>query len=302
MTSFAGFVEMMRPANCAMALLSVFIGFFLVTGASYSLLSFNLILALAAVFLITGAGNVINDYYDIESDKINRPKRPIPSGRVSAKKARGFAYTLFASGILLSFINLFVFAIAVINSIVLVIYSRNLQNKILIGNITVGYLAGSTFLYGGAAAGNPAMLANPLILGLLAMLATISREVVKDLEDIEGDKKNFLKRIANKVGEIAERFHLTKDGVKLRFSENMAVTLALSCMIIAVMLSIVPYSLNLLGDGYIIFLVPCIAMFLWTSFDLVFRAQKSKDYGRISREIKIAMFLGFIAFIAGIIF
>ncbi len=302
MVHFAAYMEMMRPSNCLMAVISVFIGFFLVTGVSYSFFSYNLLFAVMAVFLITGAGNVINDYYDIESDKINRPSRPIPSARVKANSALGFAYGLFIVGVFLSFINFFMFVIAFVNSVILILYSRNFQNKILIGNISIGYLAGSTFLYGGAAAGEAALLANPLILGLLAGLATISREIVKDLEDIEGDIISFLKWIAKKVGDLAERFRLTKHGVKLKFSEDATIGIALMCILLAIIFSVIPYTMKLLGTGYMIFLIPCIIVFLWASADLVIKARRSKDYARVSKEIKIAMFLGFIAFIAGIIF
>ncbi len=302
MVNIASYLDMMRPANCFMAVISVLIGFFLMTGASYSFFSLSLLFAVIAVFMITGAGNVINDYYDIESDKINRPDRPLPSGKVGLNRARLFAYGLFVAGIILSFINFFMFVIAFINSIILILYSRNFQNKILIGNIAIGYLAGSTFLYGGAAAGKPELLATVIILGILAGLATIAREIVKDLEDMEGDKKSFLKRITKKVGELAERFKLKDGGVKLKFSENLAIGLSLICMLLAIVFSILPYVWGLLGIGYPIVLTLCIALFLWTSYDLVFKARKSKDYARISKEIKIAMFLGFLAFIAGIVF
>ncbi|MBN2101767.1 MAG: UbiA family prenyltransferase [Candidatus Aenigmarchaeota archaeon] len=302
MVAIAGYLDMMRPANCFMAVISVLIGFFLVTGVSYSFFSFGLLFAVVAVFIITGAGNAINDYYDIESDKINKPMRPIPSGKISPNKALLFAYCLFVLGVLLSFINFFMFVIAFANSIILIIYSRNFQNKILIGNISIGYLAGSTFIYGGAAAGKPEMLAVPLILGVLASLATIAREIVKDLEDIEGDKRSFLKRIAKRVGDLAERFKLTKHGVKLKFSENTATSVALICILLAVIFSVLPYHWGLLGMGYPIVLIPCILLFIWSAAELVFRVKKPKDYARISKEIKIAMFIGFLAFIAGMVF
>jgi len=302
MAYFASYLEMMRPGNCLMALISVFIGFFLVTGAGFAFFSMNLLMALIAVFLITGAGNIINDYYDIDSDRINRPSRPLPSGRVKAKNAKGFAYTLFAAGIFLSFINLFVLIIAAVNSVMLILYSKVFQNKVLWGNLSIAYLAGSTFVYGAAAAGNPAMLANPLILGLLAGLATLSREIVKDLEDIEGDKKSFLKKIAKKVGEIAERFRLTKDGVKPKLNENTAIAIAVSSLAASIALSALPHLWGIMGLGYIIFVVPCDIVLLFAIFDLIFRRKLSKVYSRISREIKAGMILGFIAFVMGILF
>ncbi|UCD07637.1 MAG: UbiA family prenyltransferase [Candidatus Aenigmatarchaeota archaeon] len=193
------YITLIRPVNAFMSVVAVLIGGLLVAGKNPALLSnpYPLTLVLIAVFLITGAGNAINDYIDVESDKVNKPKRPIPSGRVSRRSALAFSIVLFAVGIILTlFVNWACILIAVINSILLVIYSYSLQDRILLGNIVIGYLVGSTFLFGGAALGN---LLLPGLLMLLAGLSTISREIVKDLEDIEGDRKSFLKKLASGV-------------------------------------------------------------------------------------------------------
>ena len=303
MKRFIAYIELIRPGNCILSLISVFIGFFLITGLDMSLLSPNLALALASVFIITGAGNAINDYYDIESDKINRPSRPIPSGRVKKREAFLFSYGLFGLGIIMSaFINSGALMLAVFNSIVLILYSQTLQNKILIGNLSVAYLAGSTFLYGGLAAGSISLIANPLILGVLAGLTTLSREIVKDLEDIEGDKKSFLKRIVKKVESIAGRFKLTEDGIKLKLSENAAIAIAVASLLAAVVLSSLPYLWGIMGLGYLIVVVPCDVVLIWSAMDLAFRKRVSKQYSKISKQIKIGMILGFIAFIMGMLF
>jgi len=55
-----------------------------------------------AASMITAGGNSINDYYDIEIDRINRPKRPLPSGRVSPGQVRYFYFIITGAGIILS--------------------------------------------------------------------------------------------------------------------------------------------------------------------------------------------------------
>ncbi len=85
------YLELMRYKNCLMA------GFAAVIG---TLIAFNILisgtstpnfedafppfldagLVFLVVFLVSGAGNAINDYFDIKIDSINRPERPIPSG------------------------------------------------------------------------------------------------------------------------------------------------------------------------------------------------------------------------------
>jgi len=208
-----GYIRLLRPGNAVMGAIAVLVGGFLVLsrlGYPQGLL-INLLMAMLAAFLILGAGNAINDYFDIESDRVNRPKRPIPSGQVGKRKALAFSIMLFLIGIALSgFINWVCFAIAVINSLILIAYSLELQDRILWGNIAVSYLVGSTFLFGGAATGN---LTLPLLLMLLAGLSNLSREIVKDLEDIEGDRLKFLKRLTSGLkSRIAERFGFSGGG------------------------------------------------------------------------------------------
>ncbi|HDD72547.1 MAG TPA: digeranylgeranylglyceryl phosphate synthase [Candidatus Aenigmarchaeota archaeon] len=237
-----GYIEILRPGNCIMSAVAVFIGALLVMGGgNINLLldftsSYRIYLAMLVVFMITGAGNAINDYFDVESDRINRPRRPIPSGRVSVHGALLYASALFITGIILSgFINYFCFLIAAINSILLILYSKNLQNKILIGNLVIGYLVGSTFLFGGAAMKN---LALPFWLFLLSMFSTISREIVKDIEDMEGDRKSFLKRLTYRIKKgIAERFRLGEGGIELAFEVKRARLLSFMALLTAVVIS-----------------------------------------------------------------
>ena len=111
--------------------------------------------------MITGAGNVVNDYYDREIDAVNRPKRPIPSGRISPKSALNYSLILFAAGCLLAaLVNQLCLLVAAFNSAILFFYARNLKTTPLAGNLCVAYLTGSTFLFGGATAGQVGLLAN----------------------------------------------------------------------------------------------------------------------------------------------
>jgi geranylgeranylglycerol-phosphate geranylgeranyltransferase len=160
-------------------------------------------LTFLAVFLITGAGNVINDYYDRDIDAINRPKRPIPSGRISPKWAWNYSLALFVIGCLLAgLVNQICLLVAAFNSVLLFFYARNLKATPLMGNLCVAFLTGSTFLFGGAAAGAAGLLANQIPF-LLSFLATMSREIAKDIEDIEGDRQGGAKTLPILAGEKA---------------------------------------------------------------------------------------------------
>jgi geranylgeranylglycerol-phosphate geranylgeranyltransferase len=287
------FLELIRPMNCALASVGVMVGGFLVAKT----LTFPLLVAAAAAFLITGAGNSINDFFDVEPDKINRPERPIPAGELSPGMAVLITLAMFGAGILMSsMINWLTFFIAIFNSLMLVLYSFNFQNKMLVGNMAVSYLAASTFIFGGAAVNN---LVLPLILSLLAGLATLAREIVKDLEDLEGDRRSFIKKITSRMREsFADRFRVSPWGIKLRYKTVYAVLVATFSLWMAVVISSLPYIWEILGISYLIMLVPTDAVFIIASFILIRR----RRYGIVSRLIKAGMSLGMLAFVAGVLF
>jgi geranylgeranylglycerol-phosphate geranylgeranyltransferase len=252
------------------------------------------ILAALAAFLITAAGNVINDVIDVEADKINRPKRPIPSGKISKPEGAAIATILFTLGLALSALtaNIACLAIALFNSALLVSYSATLQNKVFVGNAAVAFLAGSTFLFGGAAAGNIAL---PLFLALLSGLATLSREIVKDMEDVEGDRKSFMKRLGKHRKTAGERFSADASGVKLKYSEQHAVVAACITIWLAVAVSAIPYALSLLGTAYVLILVPTDLILLYSTVMLL----RKRNFGRVSTFIKYGMAAGLLAFLLG---
>jgi geranylgeranylglycerol-phosphate geranylgeranyltransferase len=161
------------------------------------------VLIFLTVFLITGAGNAINDYYDREIDAINRPMRPIPSGRISARAAFNYSLALFAVGCLLAgLVNQICLAVAAFNSALLFLYARSLKATPLAGNVCVAFLTGSTFLFGGAAAGLPGLFANQVPF-LLSFLVSMSREIAKDIEDMAGDRAGGAKTLPILAGERA---------------------------------------------------------------------------------------------------
>lgn len=286
-----------------MSMVAVVIGGLLATGGNLTIFLDPLspvYIAMIIVFAITGAGNVINDYVDVEADKVNKPKRPIPSGRVSPRSALAFSVFMFALGITLSavFLTNFALILAAVNSALLVVYSYNLQNKILIGNVTVGYLAGSTLLFGGAAMGN---LFLPFLLMLLAMFSTITREIIKDLEDLEGDKKSFMKRLASEAKRIVgERFGIRDREAELKITKSRAKYIAIASMVLAIAASPLPYMLGVLGFVYLAILVPAVIMFSWSILK-IHKARTKKEFYRASKLIKLGMNIGLLAFIAGVL-
>jgi geranylgeranylglycerol-phosphate geranylgeranyltransferase len=138
--------------------------------------------------LIGGAGYIINDVFDYPIDCINRPERPLPSGRMTPRFAWFYGMFLFTLGIGLSWMtgSLASVGVAMLNSLLLFYYARRFKMATLSGNFIVALLAFTPFLYGGLVTGNTR---HGAILGLFAAFLTLIRELVKDLEDVDGDRQ-----------------------------------------------------------------------------------------------------------------
>jgi geranylgeranylglycerol-phosphate geranylgeranyltransferase len=215
----AGFFTITRPVNSLVAGLAAIIAYLIDTGTVIP----QTLLLFCVVALVTAAGNAINDFFDAEIDAVNRPDRPIPSGAVTRTAARGFAVTLFLAGILVSFFTGFLCTgIAIINSLILVAYAGKLKRTPFFGNFTVAYLSASIFLFGGALNGWDGLV-HIVPIAVITFFAMLSRELVKDVEDVHGDKAGGA------------------DTVPIRFGIKKTAYLAFSCTVIAVLTSFMPY-------------------------------------------------------------
>ena len=128
------------------------------------------------------------------------PIVPFPRARSSRGAARGFAVTLFLAGILISFFtNPLCIGIAVFNSMLLIAYAARLKSIPLIGNIAVAYLAASIFLFGGALNGSDGLI-RIIPIAAITFFAMLSRELIKDAEDVEGDRAGGADTVPIRLG------------------------------------------------------------------------------------------------------
>jgi geranylgeranylglycerol-phosphate geranylgeranyltransferase len=194
--SHAGLLAITRPVNSVVAGLAAIVAYLIATGTVVP----AVFLLFAIVALITAAGNVINDYFDVAIDAINRPERPIPSDLVSRAGARAYATTLFFAGILISlFTPPLCIAIAVVNSLLLVAYAARLKSLPFVGNAAVSYLTASIFLFGGALAGRDGLF-HMLPVAATTFLAILARELLKDAEDVKGDRAGDADTLPIRIG------------------------------------------------------------------------------------------------------
>jgi geranylgeranylglycerol-phosphate geranylgeranyltransferase len=271
MEQVRGAVELTRPGNTLAAGVLTFIGAFVAGGLTAPT---STAFAVLATGFATGGGNAINDYFDREIDAINRPDRPLPRGAVTARAALAFSLALFAAAVGLTLLlPPIAIAIAVVNLLALIAYTEVFKGLPGVGNALVAYLTGSTFLYGGAAVGGD--LATVSVLFVLAAAATMAREIVKDVEDVAGDREEGLNTLPIAVG------------------ERTALGVAAAFVAAAMLASPLPFLRGTFGSAYLVVLVPTLLGLgagTYRSFD---------DPGTGQTWLKASMFLAALAFVVG---
>jgi geranylgeranylglycerol-phosphate geranylgeranyltransferase len=219
---------------------------------------------------------VINDYIDIEIDKINQPDRPLPSGRISRKGALGYSILLGVLGILTSlFINIQSFLVAIAAYLVAISYNSWGKKTGLIGNMMVSFTVMIPLLYGSTVA--EVLSDRIVIFSIIIFLANTGREITKGIVDIPGDRVRRVMTIA------------------VRYGGKTAAEYAFSFYIAAVILSFLPYILGISGKTYLALVTIVDILIVLSSLELLRRPDKTTA-NRVKRRVLYAMLLGLIAF------
>jgi len=287
--------ELMRLGHGVMLFIAILIGSLI----SQKTLFDNLDLPLLNIFLtfftalfLEASTFALNDYYDLEIDRINkRTDRPLVRGDLSPKTALNIFYLLFPLGLLCSyFVNMTCFLIALSTALISVLYDAKMKKIKLIGNFYIAYIMAIPFVFGGATVlGNNAFsleAINPVIyvIALIAFLAGAGREIMKDVMDFEGDKRQGVKSFPRYIG--------------IRASNGIAAIFYLC----AITLSFLPFFLADFGVYYqniIYFILIFITdtMLLSTCLQLVFKKQPNMKFHR--KYTLIAIFIGLLSFLVG---
>ena len=181
------YIALTRPGNMVLTAIAVVAGAFIAAGTNVSDFQMEILICCFCSMMLVGGGNALNDYNDRETDKENHPERPIPSGKVSADSAYTYAQSLLGLGLLILLLaleNKMPFVVALIGVLLLIAYENGLKAAGITGNVAVGLMSGAVFLFAGMAVNDPGPT---LWMFGLAVLATITREIVKDIQDLEGD-------------------------------------------------------------------------------------------------------------------
>ncbi|WP_296881061.1 UbiA family prenyltransferase [uncultured Methanobrevibacter sp.] len=275
------YIEILRPGNALMG--AIIVVLVAIIDRSFTLPT---ILAMLAVFFETAAGNVINDYFDYQIDLINKPERPIPSGRISLNAGKNYGYLLFLlgtiCGLLISLLtgNWIPFIIVLIADVVLYLYAYKLKATPLIGNLAVGFMTGFGFVFAGFSLNNPNIIMISMYLGFFAFVMTTARELVKDIEDMEGDKAEGARTLP------------------ILYGEKITAILASILIIVDCALCPLLYYINIFGFYYLMVIAVAVILFIYSAI-LIIRNQDRTTAAKVSKYLKIGMLIAFVAFIFG---
>jgi geranylgeranylglycerol-phosphate geranylgeranyltransferase len=281
-----GLLRLLRPLNFAMFLAGVALGAFLAGGPpafSGDALG-RVLLAMASAALVGGAANAVNDVYDLDIDRVNRPRRPLPAGVVPVRAAWGLWAVLSALGVLLgALVSPLHGGIALASAVLLWAYSARLKRTPGWGNLAVALVLGLSILYGSLVPGGAPGAA--WLGAAFAFLTTLAREAVKDIEDAAGDA----------VGGAGT--------LPLRWGRRRTAALALAVVAVTLFALPVPAFVGL-GAAFLAFALPAAACLLGAAWALLAAGAEAageddaawrRGAARASAGLKGAMILGVVA-------
>ena len=291
------FLKLIRYKNLLMVLLTMFLTKYALIDSQIplaSLSSFHFVILSSSVILISVGGYLINDVYDVNTDVINRPNRLYIDRIISFKKAKYVSFftsfTGFLLGLYLCIVNdlmylIWFFLFCILS---LFFYSYDLKKRILSGNIVISilcsltilltYLFHAKFLTGAVFFGTSLY---KIIIGyaFFAFFTTLIREIVKDIEDVNGDLKIKAKTLPIVIGR--------KRASKVAF--------LFSCILLFFLfLTLLFFRTNdlFLGYGMLFMVIPLLFFMrkLWVS-------QSKKDFYVLSTLLKFIMLSGILSMI-----
>lgn len=289
------YLNLIRYQNLLfIALVQIFLkyGLFLPFGADTILSTFGYVLLVIATLCIAAAGNIINDIYDVEIDKINKPNKVLIGKKISEKNANRLFIILNVIAVAIGFylsnsIGKPGFAaLFIVFSALLYLYASYLKGMLLIGNILISALVSMSLIIVAMFDLLPAITAENqsaqsaifkivLHYSLFAFSINLIREIVKDLQDINGDKKGGMNTLAIAIGR--------KRTVMIVFLLGVFITLG-----------VVYYMYQNLYNEQILllyFLFAIVAPLLYFCIKS-YSAETTKEFVFLSKLLKVIMFLG----------
>ncbi len=234
----------------------------------------------ASTFLIVGGANILNDLGDLTIDAGRGRNRPIASREMSEKFARRYFVSLWIIAIFLTMTTSFMLKASlplfiILSSILLLYgYERLFKERGLPGNIIIGLLTGAPFLLGASISGVSMIIS---WIFLMAVLANISRELTKDIEDAEMDRSK-------------------RTTLPMRIGRRNSACISAALMVSAVLVSFVPVIVHGLDPLYIIPVGLADIVFLLSLAGIFKDSRKAQEMAKLGM---ICAVLGFILWSIG---
>jgi geranylgeranylglycerol-phosphate geranylgeranyltransferase len=273
-----GIIQITRPKVSIVAASYSLLGAYL-SGNGRELLSSTVLRAALVVGLIVAFSFAINDYRDADTDRLNHPERPIPSGRVSYRIARilSLALALTALGIALTLGPLLTI-IALFNTVLSTLYSYFLKSTVLIGNTVIAFLNASIVIYGSLAVGR--LIPAIWIISLLTFLYSLAQEILFAVGDQEGDAKTGLCTTATYLGTTTS----------LRLFQLIALSFVVGAIGV--------WFLGLVPARYLFAMIPCS---IFPLVGIVILLSRSVTNSSIHLSIRVIKFVRFFSLLPGIL-
>ncbi len=277
LSKLLAYIKLIRPVNFVISFITIIIAGLICNNVS--ILDKRLLLAAFAGALTGAAGNVINDYFDVNIDKINKPNRVLAKGEITKNNALIFYFFLLSSIFFISInLNLLSILIVLIANISIYFYSYLFKKVILVGNFIVAFFTGLAFVFGAAATGS---VANSFVPALLAFFINFIREIIKDAEDINGDNLNDVITFPIFYGLKATQY------------------LILSLSVVLFIIAMVPYFIGLYNIMYLIVIIALFSPILIYTLVILMSNSNAKAFAKISNLLKVLMVVGLFAIYIG---
>ena len=232
-----------------------------------------------SVFFISASILVLNDYFDVETDKVNAPDRPIASNVVTPSEALMLALCLMLSGLILSYlISVIAFLFSLVLLIVGSLYNRKYKKSGLPGNLMVSFSVGMTFIYGGVSVGSPF---NNIVwlFGLIAASIDLGEEIAADAMDMQGD------------------LLIDSNSLAIKYGKRVALKISSYIFFFVILLTAVPFILRWLPAIYLLPIAIIDISIAYSSLRLLEFSDERNAGRRYIRWIYLGATLGLLVFI-----
>jgi geranylgeranylglycerol-phosphate geranylgeranyltransferase len=173
----------------------VYSGYYLSGGRTIEAIAWSVVSA----GFVAGLANLINDTFDADIDRVNKPRRPIPSGRLSRRYV-AWVYgvgTAVLTGVMIVALPAPILALMIAWEILLFLYAASAKRVALVGNLLISVVCASAFAVGPMVTGARDVVVFPVC---FAFVFVMGRELVKGAEDVEGDGMAGARTLAVRFG------------------------------------------------------------------------------------------------------